>query len=152
MSKKFKDFQFKPEIQQALDDAGYDDPTPIQRDAIPILLEGQDLIGVAETGTGKTLAFLLPIFEKLEPGGTDPRALIVCPTRELAVQVGGEATRFGKHLGARTVLAYGGTSSNDQKRMLSEGCDIVVDDVTVSSAANRDRDVRSLLGEHSASV
>jgi len=126
MSKNFKDFQFRAEIQQALDEAGYDVPTPIQLDAIPVLLEGQDLIGVAETGTGKTLAFLLPIFENLAPKGNDPQALIVCPTRELAVQVGGEAARFGKHLGVRTVLAYGGTSSADQKRALSEGCDVVV--------------------------
>jgi len=126
MSNDFNDFQFRPEISQALDDAGYDTPTPIQRDAIPILLQGQDLIGIAETGTGKTLAFLLPIFQQLISGQADPQALVVCPTRELAIQVAGEANKFGRHLGVRTVLAYGGTSSGDQKRALTEGCDLVV--------------------------
>ncbi|MCP3978973.1 MAG: DEAD/DEAH box helicase [bacterium] len=126
MSMKFKDFGFKPEIQRALDDAEYDTPTPIQEQAIPLLLGGQDLIGIAETGTGKTLAFLLPIFHQLELPGTNPQALVVCPTRELAMQVAGEAERFGQHLGVRTVLAYGGTSSGDQKRKLAAGCEVVV--------------------------
>ena len=123
---RFRDFGFRQPIQTALDEAGFDGPTPIQRDAIPLLLEGGDLIGIAETGTGKTLAFLLPIFQRLEDGGADPQALVVCPTRELAIQVAGEAERFGKHLGVRTVLVYGGTSSGDQKRLLGEGCDLVV--------------------------
>jgi superfamily II DNA/RNA helicase len=126
MSNQFKDFQLRPEIIQALDDAGYDTPTPIQQEALPVLLKGGDLIGVAETGTGKTLAFLLPIFQRLKKGVTDPQALVVCPTRELAIQVAGEAERFGEHLGVRTVLAYGGTSSGGQKQDLAAGCDIVV--------------------------
>ncbi|HSG01763.1 MAG TPA: DEAD/DEAH box helicase, partial [Vicinamibacterales bacterium] len=126
MSSDFKDFHFAEPIQRALDEAGYEVPTPIQLDAIPVLLEGRDLIGVAETGTGKTLAFLLPIFHRFTPGGVDPQALVVCPTRELAIQVAGEAVRFGRHLGVRTVLAYGGTSSADQKKALAEGCDLVV--------------------------
>ena len=122
----FKDFQFRSEIQTALDDAGYADPTPIQEEAIPVLLGGRDLIGVAATGTGKTLAFLLPMFQRLEPAVDGPRAIVICPTRELAIQVAGESEKFGKHLGARTVLAYGGTSSGDQKRKLAAGVDIVV--------------------------
>jgi superfamily II DNA/RNA helicase len=126
MSNSFKNFHFEEPIQRALDEAGYDVPTPIQLDAIPVLIEGRDLIGVAETGTGKTLAFLLPIFHRFTPGGVDPQALVVCPTRELAIQVAGEAVRFGRHHGVRTVLAYGGTSSADQKRALAEGCDLVV--------------------------
>jgi len=126
MSIQFKDFAFQAEIQQALDEADYTQPTPIQEKAIPILLGGQDLIGVAETGTGKTLAFLLPIFHGLRPDQHDAQALVICPTRELAIQVAGEAERFGKHLGVRTVLAYGGTSSGDQKRGLAAGVDIVV--------------------------
>ena len=126
MSQFFKDFQLRDELGRALDDAGFDTPTPIQADAIPVLLEGGDLIGVAETGTGKTLAFLLPIFHKLKTGLSDPQALVVCPTRELAIQVAGEAERFGIHMGVRTVLAYGGTSSGDQKRRLADGCDLVV--------------------------
>jgi ATP-dependent RNA helicase RhlE len=126
MSNRFSDFRFREEITRALDDAGYDTPSPIQKDAIPILLEGNDLIGVAETGTGKTLAFLLPIYQRMEADPIDPRALVICPTRELAIQVAKEAERFGKHLGIRTVLAYGGTSSGEQKRALAEGCDLVV--------------------------
>ncbi len=126
MSNQFKDFGFRPEIQLALDDAGYDTPTPIQQKAIPILLTGQDLLGVAETGTGKTLAFLLPIFEALKQGDNDAQAVVICPTRELAIQVAAEAKKFGDHLGVRTVLAYGGTSSGDQKRQLMEGVDLVV--------------------------
>ncbi len=122
----FKLFNLRPESQAALDEAGYQTATPIQRKAIPILLEGRDLVGVAETGTGKTLAFLLPIFEKLKPGESDPQALVICPTRELAIQVAGEAERFGKRLGMRTVLAYGGTSSAYQKKALTAGVDLVV--------------------------
>jgi ATP-dependent RNA helicase RhlE len=126
MSNDFKDFQFRPEIARALEEADYETPTPIQTAAIPILLQGQDLIGVAETGTGKTLAFLLPFYQQIEPDPIGPRALVVCPTRELAIQVAREAERFGRYLGIRTVLAYGGTSSGDQKRQLAEGCDLVV--------------------------
>ncbi len=126
MSNQFKDFGFRSEIQRALDDAGYDTPTPIQQKAIPILLTGQDLLGVAETGTGKTLAFLLPIFQALKQGDNDAQGIVICPTRELAIQVAAEAKKFGEHLGVRTVLAYGGTSSGDQKRQLMEGVDLVV--------------------------
>jgi ATP-dependent RNA helicase RhlE len=126
MSSTFKAFGFRPDVQRPLDDAGYDAPTPIQALAIPILLSGRDLIGVAQTGTGKTLAYLLPIFERLRPAGDDPQAVVICPTRELALQVAGEAERFGGHLGVRTVTAYGGTSSGDQKQGLARGCDLVV--------------------------
>jgi len=105
---------------------GFEEPTPIQAQAIPLLMKGGDLIGVAETGTGKTAAFLLPALHAMEPGGHDPQALVICPTRELAMQVAGEARRFGDAMGYRTVLTYGGTSSGHQKADLKEGCDIVV--------------------------
>jgi superfamily II DNA/RNA helicase len=123
---KFKDLELRPEIMLALDEVGYDTPTPIQEKAIPVLLTGRDLIGIAETGTGKTLAFLLPFFQQIKPDVHDPQAVIVLPTRELAMQVAGEAERFGKHLGVRVVLAYGGTSTHDQRRLLTEGCDLLV--------------------------
>jgi superfamily II DNA/RNA helicase len=123
---EFSEFGFRGEILRALDEAGYEKPTPIQERAIPILLQGHDLIGVAETGTGKTLAFLLPFFQNLRAGQSDAQGLVICPTRELAIQVAGEAERFGEHLGLRVVLAYGGTSSGEQKRMLTEGVDLVV--------------------------
>jgi len=109
-----------------LEEEGFVEPTPIQAQAIPLLLRGADLVGVAETGTGKTAAFLLPILNGMEPGGVDPQALVICPTRELAMQVAGVARRFGASIGARTVLTYGGTSSGQQKADLKEGCDIVV--------------------------
>jgi ATP-dependent RNA helicase RhlE len=126
MSNDFKAFGFRAEVQRPLDEAGYETPTPIQALSIPILLEGRDLIGVAQTGTGKTLAYLLPIFQRLRTGGDDPQAVVICPTRELALQVAGEAERFGRDLGVRTVTAYGGTSSGDQKQGLVRGCDLLV--------------------------
>ena len=113
-------------VVAALQALGHTTPLPIQTRAIPPALEGRDVVASAETGTGKTLAFLLPIFHKLKTGQSDPQALVVCPTRELAIQVAGEAERFGQHMGVRTVLTYGGTSSGDQKRRLAEGCDLVV--------------------------
>ena len=126
MATAFHDFGLRAELLQALEQAGYSTPTPIQAKAIPILLQGHDLIGIAETGTGKTLAFLLPIFDAFRSGHEDPQALVICPTRELAIQVAGEARRFGEPLGVRTILAYGGTSSGDQKRSLAAGADLVV--------------------------
>jgi superfamily II DNA/RNA helicase len=124
--KTFRDAGLRAEIVTALDEAGYVKPTPIQERSIPLLLEGKDLVGVAQTGTGKTLAFLLPILERLKPGGSDPQAVVVCPTRELAIQDAGAAERIGARLGVRTLLAYGGTSSGHQKQGLAEGCDILV--------------------------
>ncbi|MDX1389477.1 MAG: DEAD/DEAH box helicase [Acidobacteriota bacterium] len=126
MPSTFRDFGLREPILRALDDAGYDEPTPIQDKAIPVLMGGSDLLGIAQTGTGKTLAFLLPILQQVDGRGTDPLAVVICPTRELAIQVAGEAERFGGHLGVRVVLAYGGTSSGGQKKALAEGCDIVV--------------------------
>jgi len=122
----FADFGLRTELMASLEQAGFTTPTPIQAQAIPLLLRGGDLVGVAETGTGKTAAFLLPILNAMQPGGADPQALVICPTRELAMQVAGEARRFGDSIGARTVLTYGGTSSGQQKADLKEGCDIVV--------------------------
>jgi len=126
MPKSFRQFALAPEILAALDEAGYVAPTPIQERALPALLAGRDLIGVAETGTGKTLAFLLPILQNLEPGGPDPRALVICPTRELAQQVAAEAEKFGARRGMRMSLVYGGTSSGEQKRKLVAGCDLLI--------------------------
>ena len=118
MAKSFAEFSFRPEIVQALADVGYKDCTPIQEQAMGAVLEGHDLTGLAETGSGKTAAFLLPILEKLEPGGDDPRALIIAPTRELALQVAAEAERLSAHLKVRVICVYGGTGLGDQKNKL----------------------------------
>jgi superfamily II DNA/RNA helicase len=126
MAASFGDLRLREELLRALAAVGYDAPTPIQLAAIPLLLGGSDLIGIAQTGTGKTLAYLLPIFHKLQAGSEDPQAVVICPTRELAIQVAGEAERFGSGLGVRVVLAYGGTSSGGQKQDLARGCDLVV--------------------------
>ncbi len=110
---KFEDFNFKPEITKAIKDAGFREPSPIQVEAIPLILEGNDIIGQAHTGTGKTAAFALPILEKLELNG-DVEALIVAPTRELAMQVSDEVYKFGKELGVRSATVYGGTAYGRQ--------------------------------------
>ena len=125
MIERFKDLDLRSDLQQSLADAGYVTCTPIQGLALPDTLLGHDVIGVAKTGTGKTVAFLLPIFQNLEPGA-DVQALVICPTRELAQQVGGEAEKLGKPIGVRTAVLYGGTSLGPQKQQLLAGVDLVV--------------------------
>ncbi|UCF66219.1 MAG: DEAD/DEAH box helicase [Acidobacteriota bacterium] len=121
----FADFALKPTLLQALDESGFVHPTPVQRDCIPPSLEGRDIVGVAQTGTGKTLAFLVPILNKLQPRGR-VQAIVVCPTRELAQQVAGVAERLGASLGVRATVVYGGTSLAGQRAQLDEEPDIVV--------------------------
>src|SRR4051794_35250195 len=96
----------------AVSGLGYEEPTPIQREAIPPLLAGRDLIGQAATGTGKTAAFALPVLQSLSGGGRDtgPSALVLVPTRELAVQVSQAFHRYGRGLGVRVLPIYGGQS------------------------------------------
>jgi ATP-dependent RNA helicase DeaD len=121
-----------PEIVAALAALGYEEPTPIQREAIPPLLAGRDLLGQAATGTGKTAAFALPMLQRLgedRPG--DARrdgvsALVLVPTRELAMQVSEAVHRYGKGLGARVLAVYGGASMEQQLRALRRGVDVVV--------------------------
>jgi superfamily II DNA/RNA helicase len=125
LTDRFEDLDLRSDLKRSLADAGYVTCTPIQEMAIPDTLLGHDVIGVAKTGTGKTVAFLLPIFQSLEPGA-DVQALVICPTRELALQVGGEAEKLGKPLGVRTAVLYGGTSLGGQKQQLLAGVDLVV--------------------------
>lgn len=122
-------------ILQAIDDLGYTAPTPIQKQAIPIILSGKDLIATAQTGTGKTAAFVLPILEtfNLESfnkertlRGKRIRALILTPTRELAVQVAASVAAYSKHLNLSSLAVYGGVDSEAQKQRLIEGVDILV--------------------------
>ncbi len=122
----FAELDLRPELQGALDALGYEEPTPIQREAIPALLAGHDLVGQAATGTGKTAAFALPLLQRLVPGGTAPQALVLVPTRELAIQVAEATHRYGRELGARVLAVYGGQPIVRQIRALESGVDVVV--------------------------
>jgi ATP-dependent RNA helicase DeaD len=124
----FADLALRPELLQELTSLGYEEPTPIQREAIPPLLAGRDLLGQAATGTGKTAAFALPILQRLATGtrGKDPVALVLAPTRELAMQVSEALHRYGRTLGARVLPVYGGQPITRQLRELQRGVDVVV--------------------------
>ena len=123
----FADLGLKPELLRAVLEKGYSDPTPIQAQAIPAVLAGGDVLAGAQTGTGKTAAFVLPLLQKLgAPGGRAPRALVLTPTRELAAQVAESARTYGKYVGLRTVVVFGGVSINPQIDALYNGCDLLV--------------------------
>ncbi len=127
----FDSFGFEPTILRGVKDAGYSTPTPVQAAALPSALKGIDVVGVAQTGTGKTAAFVLPILDYLvkEPsrGKRRPiRALVVTPTRELAIQVTEAAAKYGKHTGLRVATIYGGVGKGKQRTALRNGIDIVV--------------------------
>jgi ATP-dependent RNA helicase DeaD len=118
-----------PSLTDALTELGYEEPTPIQREAIPPLLEGRDLVGQAGTGTGKTAAFALPLLQRLSARAPDrprPSALILVPTRELAMQVAEAVHRYGRPVGATVLPIYGGQSFGQQLRVLKRGVDVVV--------------------------
>ncbi len=108
---KFNDFNLKEEILKRLDEIGFEKPSPIQEKAIPVIMEGKDVVAQAQTGTGKTAAFGLPILNKMTKG---QKALVITPTRELAIQVSEEIFRFGKYLGIHTATVYGGSSYSRQ--------------------------------------
>ena len=113
----------------ALDDLGYEEPTPIQRETIPLLIAGNDLLGQAATGTGKTAAFALPVLELIDTtsvGRAKPFALVLVPTRELAVQVSEAIFKYGRHLGVKVVPIYGGQPIHRQLQQLDRGVHVVV--------------------------
>lgn len=128
----FKNLNLIEPILQALKNEGYTEPTPIQEQAIPVLLKGKDLMGSAQTGTGKTAAFAIPILQLLyeQPlsaaGKRQVKALIVTPTRELAIQIGESFGAYGKYTGLRHTVIYGGVSQNAQTTALRNGVDILV--------------------------
>ncbi len=125
----FKDLGLDPKILKALDDMGYEKPTPIQARAIPAAMEQRDVLGIAQTGTGKTGAFTLPTMNKLSKGRARarmPRCLIICPTRELAAQVAENVEEYGKYLKLEMALLIGGVSFADQDRKLMKGVDILI--------------------------
>ncbi|GAA0728869.1 DEAD/DEAH box helicase [Dactylosporangium roseum] len=123
----FADLGLRDELLKALTGLGYEEPTPIQREAIPPMLAGRDLLGQAATGTGKTAAFALPLLQRMPPpGGDNPSALVLVPTRELAVQVSEAIHRYGRDLGTRVLPIYGGQPIGRQLRALEQGVDVVV--------------------------
>ncbi len=124
----FADLDLRPELLSVLTELGYEEPTPIQREAIPQLVAGRDLLGQAATGTGKTAAFALPLLQRL-PAGTRPKrptALVLVPTRELAIQVSEAVHRYGRELKARVLPIYGGQPIFRQLSALDRGVDVVV--------------------------
>src|ERR1700716_1963030 len=127
----FSDLGLLPELMRAVADKGYDTPSPIQIQAIPAVLAGRDVLAGAQTGTGKTAGFVLPILQRLKQDqahGTSraPRALVLAPTRELAAQVAQSARDYGKYMELRTYQVFGGVSINPQISSLRSGCDILV--------------------------
>lgn len=123
----FRELGLSDEVLQSIeDDLGFDAPTPIQREAIPLLSEGRDLIGKAETGTGKTLAFCAPLMGKIDPSRRTVQALVLCPTRELAQQVEEVAAALGQRSGIRSVLLVGGVHQSEQILSLREGAQVAV--------------------------
>lgn len=120
---------FVPEILKALDDLGYEKPTPIQAQAIPAAMQGRDVLGIAQTGTGKTGAFTLPVLQRMAKGRARarmPRCLIVCPTRELAAQVAENVEQYGKYLKISMALLIGGVSFAEQEAKLNRGVDVLI--------------------------
>jgi ATP-dependent RNA helicase RhlE len=127
----FSDLGLLPELLRAVADKGYDTPSPIQIQAIPAVLAGRDVLAGAQTGTGKTAGFVLPILQRLAADAAHgasraPRALVLTPTRELAAQVAQSARDYGKHMPLRTYQVFGGVSINPQISALRSGCDILV--------------------------
>ncbi|MCB1694120.1 MAG: DEAD/DEAH box helicase, partial [Pseudomonadales bacterium] len=127
----FTDLGLSAELLRAVSEAGYSEPTPIQQNAIPVILEGRDIMAGAQTGTGKTAGFTLPLLHRLmlsarESGKRNVRALILVPTRELAAQVQESVETYGKHLPLKSTVVFGGVNINPQIKVLKRGVDILV--------------------------
>ena len=126
---KFSDLNLNPKVLKAIDEAGYETPTPIQAGAIPPALEGRDVLGIAQTGTGKTASFTLPMITLLARGRARarmPRSLVLCPTRELAAQVAENFDTYTKHLKLTKALLIGGVSFKEQEQLIDRGVDVLI--------------------------
>ncbi|MHA8262514.1 DEAD/DEAH box helicase [Lactobacillaceae bacterium Melli_B3] len=123
---KFRDLGLSPDLLKAVEKAGFTEATPIQADTIPLILEGHDVLGQAQTGTGKTAAFSLPILDKIDLDDPNVQALVVSPTRELAIQTQREMNRFGRVEGAKVQAVYGGADIRQQIRNLKKHPQVVV--------------------------
>jgi ATP-dependent RNA helicase DeaD len=126
MTTEFTQLGLIPQLEQAVSNLGYITPTPIQSKIIPLMLDGHDVIGQAQTGTGKTAAFVLPILQTMERGQCGIQALVLAPTRELAMQVAKAANEYGRCLNVRALAVYGGQPYSPQINRLRQGVDIVV--------------------------
>src|SRR3954468_1924413 len=122
----FQSLGLSAEVLRVLNELGYEEPTPIQVHAIPLLLQGRDVLGSAATGTGKTAAFALPLIERLDPRSHAVQALIMTPTRELAIQVAEAVHRYGRHRGVTVLPVYGGQPIQRQLPALRRGVQVVV--------------------------
>ncbi len=122
----FKSMGLTAPVLKALEDMGFEEPSPIQVKTIPLIMQGHDMIGQAQTGTGKTAAFGVPIVELLDHRGKKVQALVMAPTRELAIQVSEEITKIGRHAGVKVVPIYGGQSYDRQIRALEHGAQVVI--------------------------
>jgi ATP-dependent RNA helicase RhlE len=128
---QFTDLGLAQPLLKALGDQGYTTPTPIQAQAIPGVMAGRDLLGIAQTGTGKTAAFALPILHRLAANKRPPtrrsaRVLVLAPTRELATQIGESFKSYGKHMGVSVAVVFGGVKYGGQMRAMAPGVDILV--------------------------
>ncbi|MBW6418113.1 DEAD/DEAH box helicase [Celeribacter sp. PS-C1] len=126
---KFTDLNLAPKVLKAIEDAGYESPTPIQAGAIPPALEGKDVLGIAQTGTGKTASFVLPMITNLARGRARarmPRSLVLCPTRELAAQVAENFDQYTKYMKLTKALLIGGVSFKEQDALIDKGVDVLI--------------------------
>ncbi|MEJ2003205.1 MAG: DEAD/DEAH box helicase, partial [Maritimibacter sp.] len=126
---KFTDLNLSPKVLKAVEEAGYETPTPIQAGAIPPALEGRDVLGIAQTGTGKTASFTLPMVTMLARGRARarmPRSLVLCPTRELAAQVAENFDTYAKHVKLTKALLIGGVSFKEQDQLIDRGVDVLI--------------------------
>jgi superfamily II DNA/RNA helicase len=126
---KFSDLNLNPKVLKAVEDAGYESPTPIQEGAIPPALVGRDVLGIAQTGTGKTAGFTLPMLSLLARGRARarmPRSLVLCPTRELAAQVAENFDTYSKYLKLNKALLIGGVSFKEQDKLIDKGVDVLI--------------------------
>ncbi|WP_460274562.1 DEAD/DEAH box helicase [Celeribacter sp. ULVN23_4] len=126
---KFTDLNLAPKVLKAIEDVGYESPTPIQAGAIPPALEGKDVLGIAQTGTGKTASFVLPMITMLARGRARarmPRSLVLCPTRELAAQVAENFDQYTKYMKLTKALLIGGVSFKEQDALIDKGVDVLI--------------------------
>lgn len=123
----FDDFEILAEIKKSIKEMGFEEPSPIQELTIPEALKGIDIIGQAQTGTGKTLAFTVPLLQKIFIPDNSPQAIVLCPTRELCIQVAGEIGKIGSHMKKLKILpVYGGQPIGRQIRVLNKGVHVVI--------------------------